>query len=100
MNNKPSAKEKAKQLKELREIHAKTVGKTQTHLKEQQKIRKKLSAVMKNGPMTIPEITTAAGLPSETVMWHVTAMKKYDLAMEVGQNQEYYQYALAEARTK
>jgi predicted transcriptional regulator len=100
MNTKTSAKEKAKQLKELREIHSETVEKTQIYLKEQQNLRKTLKSVMKNGPMTVPEIAAAADLPSEVVMWHVMAMKKYDLVTEVGQNQEYFQYALTETRAK
>jgi predicted transcriptional regulator len=97
---KTSAKDLAKQLKELREIHKETVELTQSYLKEQQNLRKKLKAALKNGTMTVSEIAAAADLPAEVVMWHVMAMKKYDLVTEVGQNQEYYQYALPEARTK
>jgi hypothetical protein len=44
----------------------------------------------------VPEIAAETGLPSHDVLWHITAMKKYDLVVEVGQCGEYYQYAMAE----
>ncbi|MEN8242677.1 MAG: hypothetical protein ABFS17_12195, partial [Chloroflexota bacterium] len=80
---------------ELKAQHADSAAKTQAGLKEQQRIRRQLKAAMKAGPLTVPEIAQAADLPSELVLWHVVAMKKYDLVEEVGQSGDYYQYALA-----
>jgi predicted transcriptional regulator len=51
---------------------------------------------MKGGPKTVPEIAQAAQLPSDQVLWHVMAMKKYDLVREIGMEGEYYQYQLTE----
>ncbi len=96
MSDKEKAKERMAILKRLREQHAETVARTQALLKEQQAFRKKLRAAMKGGPKTIPEIAAAANLPSDQVLWHVMAMKKYDLVCEVGKEAEYYQYQLAE----
>jgi hypothetical protein len=48
------------------------------------------------GPKTVPEIAEASGLSSHEVLWHVTAMKKYDQIVETGQCGEYYLYAMAE----
>ena len=98
MSNQPSSKSKVQILKELRAMHADTVNKAQAQLKAQQAIRKSLKQAMINGPMTVPEIAAAVELPSETVLWHLVAMKKYDLVVETGQSGEYYQCALAGAK--
>jgi hypothetical protein len=95
MSAKTDPKQTAQMLKALKEQHAETVAKSQERLKEQQRLRKQLKAVMKTGPFTIPEIAEAADLPSDVVLWHVVAMKKYDLVEEVGQAGDFYQYALA-----
>jgi predicted transcriptional regulator len=98
MSDKHAAKERIKILKDLREKHAHTVEKTQANLKDQQAIRKLLKGALKKGPMTVPEIAQAVNLPADEVLWHVVAMKKYDLVNEVGQAGSYYQYALANAK--
>lgn len=96
MTDKSAAKARIARLKALREEHQATVERTQALLKEQQAFRKQLRAAMGDGPLTIPEIAAAAQLPPDQVMWHVMAMKKYDLVREVGKSGDYYQYALAE----
>ena len=93
---KQTTKNSAQTLKELRKEHAETIARTQAYLKEQQKVRKALKAAMQAGPMTVPQIAAAVNLPADQVLWHITAMKKYDLVTEVGQDGEYYQYALTE----
>jgi predicted transcriptional regulator len=96
MTDATDAKKRTEVLKALREAHRDTVERTQALLKEQQAFRKRLREVMAHGPQTVPEIAAAADLPSEEVLWHVMAMKKYDLVREVGKDGEYYQYVLAE----
>lgn len=100
MSDRTAAKERIARLKVLRETHKETVERTQALLKEQQAFRKQLRSAMTSGPRTIPEIAAAADLPSEDVLWHLMAMKKYDLVREVGKSGDYYQYALAESDMK
>jgi predicted transcriptional regulator len=95
MSDKAAAKKRIEMLKQLREVHKDTVEKSQAYLKDQQAFRRDLQKAMKGGPKTIPEIAEAAQLPSDQVLWHVMAMKKYDLIREVGMEGEYYQYQLA-----
>lgn len=95
MSEKSDPKKTAQLLKELKSKHTDTVNAAQAQLKAQLGVRKKLKAAMKVGPMTVPEIAEAVDLPSDQVLWHVVAMKKYDLVEEVGQSGDYYQYALA-----
>jgi predicted transcriptional regulator len=82
-------------LKRLREERAGTIETTREHLKEQKAFRREICQAMRQGAATVPEIAAASGLTSHQVLWHVTAMKKYDLVKEIGQCGEYYQYALA-----
>jgi predicted Rossmann fold nucleotide-binding protein DprA/Smf involved in DNA uptake len=95
MSDKAAAKKRIEMLKQVREVHKDTVEKSQAYLKDQQAFRRELQKAMKGGPKTIPEIAEAAQLPSDQVLWHVMAMKKYDLIREVGMEGEYYQYQLA-----
>jgi predicted transcriptional regulator len=94
------AKEEARQrtamLKALREQHTDTIERIQERLKEQKAIRRQINQVMQGDPKTVPEIAEGSGLPAHTVLWHITAMKKYGLVTEAGQSGEYYQYTLAQ----
>lgn len=94
----PDVKEKVRQrtalLKELREQHQDTVERARALLKEQKAVRQQICQVMRSGPKIVPEIAEATGMPTHEVLWHITAMKKYDLVREVGQCGEYYQYAM------
>ncbi len=61
------------------------------HAQERKAVRAALAA-----PATVPEIAQAAGLPTRTVLWHVTAMRKYGQVREVDQDGDYPRYALIE----
>jgi len=91
-------KARTERLKALREVHKESVAATQEMLKEQQAVRRTLKKAMQAGPMTVPQIAEAAEMPADRVLWHVTAMKKYDLVVEVGQDGEYYLYSLANGK--
>ena len=82
-------------LKRLREDRVSSIDSTREHLKTQKAIRREICQAMRQGAATVPEIAASSGLPSHQVLWHLTAMKKYDLVIEVGQCGEYYQYELA-----
>jgi predicted transcriptional regulator len=83
-------------LKDLREKYASSIERTRERLKEQKAVRRQICQALRDGPRTVPEIAEASDLPTHEVLWHVTAMKKYDAVVETGQCGEYYQYALAE----
>ena len=95
-DKKEDAKKRVAVLKRLREEHQETVEQTQALLKGHQAIRKQIRQAMEPGPKTVPEVAEATGLPADQVLWHVTAMKKYDLVREVGMSGEYFQYELAQ----
>lgn len=90
------AKQRTAMLKALRDQHQDTVERTRALLKTQKSVRRQICQQLRNGPKIVPEIAAETGFPSHDVLWHITAMKKYDLVVEVGQCGEYYQYAMAE----
>lgn len=98
MSTKEEAKKRTETLKRLRSEHEQTVELIQALLREQNSIRKQIRQVMADGPKTVPELTAATQLPGEIVMWHVTAMKKYNLIAEIGMSESFYQYQLMEAK--
>lgn len=98
MSAREDAKKRTEILKSLREQHQGTVERTQALLREQNSIRKQIRLVMLDGPKTIPEVTAATQLPGKVVMWHMIAMKKYNLIAEMGISGSYYQYQLMEAK--
>ena len=98
MSTKEEAKKRTETLKRLREEHEQTVERTQELLREQNSIRKQIRQAMADGPKTVPELTAATQLPGEVVMWHITAMKKYNLIAETGMSGGFYQYQLMEAK--
>jgi predicted transcriptional regulator len=91
------AKTRTLMLVELRKQHETTVQKAQELLKTQQSARKKLRQAMEAGPLTVPGLASATGIPSHEVLWHIAAMKKYGLVEEAGMDdaKEYYLYTLS-----
>ncbi len=85
---------RAETLKSLRSEHEQTVEQTRDLLKEQQQIRRAIGSAMEDQALTIPATAEAADLPSEVVLWHVMAMKKYGLIEEIGMDGDYYTYQL------
>ena len=95
---KEEAKKRTARLKALREERQESVQQAQMLLKEQNAARKIIRAAMQDGPHTVPDLAAATGLPSSEVLWHISAMKKYDLVAEEGPDDfdEYYLYRLAQ----
>lgn len=99
MNDKrEAARARIQLLKRLREEHGETVARTQARLKAQKALRRQLCQPMRDGPKTIPELAEATGIPAIEVLWHITAMKKYDLIEETGMCGEYYLYQRREEK--
>ncbi len=89
---KEDAKKRAIFLKNLRAQHAETVERAQAMLKAQKAIRRQICQPMRDGPKTVPELAQLTGLPANEILWHITAMKKYDQIVEAGMCAEYYAY--------
>jgi predicted transcriptional regulator len=97
--DKEAARARTALLKTLRAEHQESIERTRTHLKAQQEVRRAITGAMRGGATTVPEIAEASGLPADQVLWHVTAMKKYDLVVETGRSGDYYCYSLPEGQS-
>ncbi|MAT98277.1 MAG: hypothetical protein CL608_14125 [Anaerolineaceae bacterium] len=100
MSTKEDAKTRAIFLKRLREQHKASTARAQALLKEQKAIRRQICQPMRDGPKTVPEIAQLTGIPADQVLWHIMAMKKYDLIVETGMCGEYYLYQRVEDTKK
>jgi len=89
-----NARQQTAALKRLREQHKDSVVRTQARFKEQRAIRRQIRDALHDAPKTVPQVAEATGLPASQVLWHITAMKKYDLVAEAGMSEEYYTYQL------
>jgi len=96
MTTQSNGKKRGAVLKQIREQHKDDVERTRALLKEQQAIRRQICQALRDGPKIVPEVAQATGLPAHQVLWHLTAMKKYDLVEEVGMCEEYYLYQRTE----
>jgi predicted Rossmann fold nucleotide-binding protein DprA/Smf involved in DNA uptake len=92
MTDREAARIRTQMLKQLRETHNETVERTRERLKAQKAIRAQICKVLRAAPKTVPELAEATGLPAGEVLWHLTAMKKYDLAREVAPCGAYFLY--------
>jgi predicted transcriptional regulator len=83
-------------LKRLRQEHQATVERTQQLLKDQKAFRREMCKVIRDESKPVPEIAELTGLPADQILWHITALKKYDLVTEDGMCGEYYRYKVVE----
>lgn len=81
-------------LKNLRDERGGAVDGITRRNKERQAARKKVRAALAAGPTTVPAIAAASGLPTQDVLWHVAAMRKYGDLVETGTDGDYCTYAL------
>jgi Skp family chaperone for outer membrane proteins len=92
MNKREEARKRTAMLKKLRTEHADTVERTQTLLKQQKQVQKRLCQSIRDKAKTVPEIAAEVDMPSHQVLWYLTAYKKYDLVVEEGMCGEYVLY--------
>lgn len=83
-------KEKGQVLKGLREEYQESVSRTRDLLKKNKKIHGVICKVIRDEPKTVPEVALLVGMPAHEVLWHIIAMKKYDIVAETGKCGEYY----------
>ena len=86
------------ELSQLRELRKGQISYARQYLKEQTQIRKKLKEVWDTEELTVPEIADRCNIPTETVLWHVIALRKFGRAQEVGMKGDYPTYKLLEKK--
>ena len=91
-------KEKTQVLKGLRDEYKDSVARTRELLKDNKKIHGQICQAIREEPKTVPEIAAIVGMPAHEVLWHIIAMKKYDIVAENGKCGEYYLYQKVEEK--
>jgi len=97
MNHDDEIKKKKKEaMKMLRNDRKVWITKASTMVKEQKTILKAIKGHLENQPATVPEISKATGIPSDSVLWYLATLKKYGNIIEGDKNDGYFRYALVE----
>lgn len=91
-DTKEAARKRTEALKHLRSEHAESVARTQELLKTQKQVQKLLCQSIRETAKTVPEIAAEVDMPTNDVLWYLTAFKKYDLVVEEGMCGEYILY--------
>jgi predicted transcriptional regulator len=90
-------KKKKEALKHLRKDRKEWITKASAIVKEQKKERKAIKEHLENQPATVPEISEATGIPSDTVLWYLATLKKYGDIIEGEKDGGYFRYVLTES---
>lgn len=86
---------KKEAMKQLRQARKHTIEAATARMKEQQKAIKAIKAELQKGERTVPELATATGIPSDSVLWYIMALKKYGEVAEGQGDGGYFRYGLA-----
>ena len=70
------------------------------HVKKGNKRKTAIKKALKDGPLTVPQIAEATEFEAADVLWSLTAMRKYGLAVEDGVDGDYPKYGLPEKEVK
>lgn len=81
-------------LKLLREARKDRIERARKIVKKQNKTIQAIRGAIENGPLTVPEIAGATGLPTAEVLLYVATLKKYGLAAEGQKDGDYFRYEL------
>ena len=92
MTDREVAKKRTAILKALRQEHAETVTRTQALLKEQRQVEKMICQSIREKAKTVPELAAEVQMPTNEVLWYLTAYKKYYIVVEDGMCGEYVLY--------
>jgi predicted Rossmann fold nucleotide-binding protein DprA/Smf involved in DNA uptake len=87
-------------LKTFREQHSENAESLKKYVADFRHERKQVTEALRKAPATVPELVQQTGLPARQVLWHVTAMRKYGTALEVGPDGDYVKYALVQQNGK
>jgi ATPase subunit of ABC transporter with duplicated ATPase domains len=86
--------------KELRKSREQWISAASAKAKEQKKCLQSIQQQLETGPKTVPEISLSAGIPSDQVLWFMSAMKKYGEIAEAGKDGSFYRYVLVQGASE
>jgi Fic family protein len=81
-------------LKQLRQDRKEYIDRARDAMKEQNKVIKALREALAEKRLTIPELATAVGMKTDTVLMYISTLKKYGIVGEGPKNGDYFTYEL------
>jgi hypothetical protein len=85
---------KMKPIQILRERRGGVPKELMERSRRQAQMHKSLTAVLKDGPKTVPEIAQITKLPTHELFWYLMGMRKYGQIVEGEERDGYFEYAL------
>jgi len=98
IDQKQKDQERKEFLKRLRKERSEQVAHARELQKEKKAARRKVKSALADGPVTVPAVALAAEIETDIALWHITAMKKYGLAVEDGMDGDWPLYRLPESK--
>jgi predicted Rossmann fold nucleotide-binding protein DprA/Smf involved in DNA uptake len=80
------------QLKQLRQERAEDNKRKAERQKEQNRLQKAVLDALADAERTVPEIAEVTGLDTQTTLWWVTALRKYNKVETAGKRGDYPTY--------
>ncbi len=95
MNEKGKSEQGQKELlKRLRAARKQSIEALGAKVKGQKELIERIREQLGDGPKSVPEMSSALGLPSSQIMWYVAALKKYGEVVEAEKVGSYFRYEL------
>jgi len=69
-------------------------------VREHNRIQRAIADALADGPKTPPEVAAAIEVPTDQVLWHLVAMRRYGKVAEGEQSGDCFQYGLVEKDDK
>jgi predicted transcriptional regulator len=93
-------KTKKEAMKKLRSDRKEWITQASTMVKEQKKILKAIKGHLADRPATVPEISEAKGVSSDSVLWYLATLKKYGNITEGQKDGGFFRYVLVESEVE
>ena len=87
-------------MKKLRSDRKEWITQASAMVKEQKKILKAIKGYLANRPATVPEISNATGVSSNSVLWYLATLKKYGNIIEGEKDGGFFRYVLVESEVE
>jgi hypothetical protein len=94
-----SSRDDKEKLKALREERKALLDRNKERLKKQNQEVNLIKQTLKDGPLTVPDISAASGLAADKTLWYVSALKKYGEIAEGELSGAYFKYTLVPKST-
>lgn len=81
-------------MKTLRQERKETIDRARDKVKEQNRIVKAISQALAGGGLTIPKLTEALTMETDTVLIYISTLKKYGIVGEGPKEGDYFTYQM------